>query len=115
MPDRIVNGFQKISIKEAEVLKLVNKCEKMEQSSPRWEIYYGQADEVLLPPPLMWDLVQEMMLNRIPRQALVIFESSGEAYVVVCVFNFQPEILKVAALKGSEAAFAMVSQLVSGS
>lgn len=113
MPERLVNGFQRISIEEAKKIKIVNKCEKMKQSSPRWEIYYGLADEVMLPPPLMRDLVKEMMLNQIPRQAIVIFESSGEAYVVVCLFNFQPEILKVATLRGSEAAFAMISQLAS--
>jgi hypothetical protein len=91
-------------------LKVLNHCQHVAQRSPKWEIFAGMNENVF-PPKDMSDILDDLLLYRIPPQQIIIFESREDAYVAMCQTNLIPEVIKIAILNGSENAFTFVKEL----
>lgn len=107
---RLVTRFSRIDKSELAVLKILNHCQHVAQRSPKWEIFAGMNENVF-PPKNMSDILDDLLLYRIPPQQIVIFESREDAYVAMCQTNLIPEVMKIAILNGSENAFTFVKAL----
>lgn len=78
--------------------------------SPKWKIFVDTS-EGIIPPMDMYGIASEIILNHIPPQQLIIFESDTEAYVAICPLDFIPKVVKMAAVTDSEKTLAYVRQL----
>ena len=109
---RLVNVFKESSRSEAEYLKRINNCMDLQLPSSPWKICWGEVNPHLLPDSLE-DIRREMYSNNITNQGILIFESADETYVIVCLRQAGMEAIKLAQLKGSEAAFSWLRDLQS--
>jgi hypothetical protein len=107
---RLVTRFSQVDKSELPELKILNKCQHILQSSPKWEVFAGMSKQVF-PPKNMRDILYDLLLSNIPSQQIVIFESQQEAYVAMCQLNLIHEVIKMTHLNGSETAFTFVKQL----
>ena len=107
---RLVTRFSPVKKIVAANLRRLNECQQISQESPGWNIYIG-INKGVIGPENMIGIGSDVILNRLPRQQIIIFESDTKAYVAMCDADFIPKVVKVAEINDSEKVFTFVRKL----
>ncbi|MCB9422551.1 MAG: hypothetical protein H6667_22305 [Ardenticatenaceae bacterium] len=107
---RLVTRFLPVKKTAVITLKRLNEFRQIRHDSTEWTIFVSTGKNIFLPDGAQ-DIAGDIILNRIPRQKIIIFESDAEAFVVVCQDSFVSQLEKVAGISDSEKTLAYVRQL----
>lgn len=107
---RLVTRFLPVRKTAVSTLKRLNEFQSIPHESPDWKIYVSTSQNLFLPEGTH-DIAGNIILNRLPRQKIILFESDTEAYVTICQDSFIPQMLKVAEINDAEKTMAFVRQL----